>query len=100
MKRRDFLKKSAIATGLILVPPLGTETTDADAEALTQETVETPLDHNFQFQYADADDNNKIVCDTNGDPIWYNEIRDSSVFMRCRLDGTSYGPFAFRGREG
>ena len=96
MKRRDFLKKSAIATGLILVPPLGI-TTDADAEALTQETVETPLDHNFQFQYADADDNNKIVCDANGDPIWYDEKRDSSTFMRLRDDGTS---FAFRGREG
>ena len=50
MKRRDFLRKSVIATGLIFVPPLGTETTDADAEALTQESVETPLDHNFQFQ--------------------------------------------------
>ena len=83
---------------MILVPPLGTtETTDADAEALTQETVETPLDHNFQFQYADADDNNKIVCDTNGDPIWYDEKRDSSTFMRCRDNGTS---FSFKGREG
>ena len=97
MKRRDFLRKSAIATGLIFVPPLGTEITDADAEALTQETVETPLDHNFQFQYADADDNNKIVCDANGDPIWYDEKRDSSTFMRYRDNGTS---FAFRGREG
>ena len=97
MKRRDFLKKSAIGAGLILVTPLGTETTDADAEALTQETVETPLDHNFQFQYADADDNNKIVCDTNGDPIWYDGKRDSSTFMRLLDDGTS---FAFKGREG
>ena len=98
MKRRDFLRKSAIATGLIFVPPLGTtETTDSDAEALTQETVETPLDHNFQFQYADADDNNKIVCDANGDPVWYDEMRDSSVFIRT----TNYDDwFAFRGREG
>ena len=98
MKRRDFLRKSAIATGLIFVLPLGTtETTDADAEALTQETVETPLDHNFQFQYADADDNNKIVCDANGDPVWYDEMRDSSVFIRT----TNYDDwFAFRGRKG
>ena len=99
MKRRDFLRKSAIATGLIFVPPLGTtETTDADAEALTQEVVETPSDDiRLQFQFADADENKKIVCDANGDPVWYNEMRDSSVFIRT----TNYDDwFAFRGREG